>query len=228
VYSFALPAGTWDVTLDTIGSTYDTVLGVGVGRREDCGAALFQSVCNDDLNRDTTRAARVWLHRVESSVFSPTYVHVLVDSFDSGTSSGEYVLNVRLANARGDSCPFGGSLDLDISGGGSLLGFQTNVASAQRGSCSPSLDFSGEAVLFLRGPDSGNVSFDIYSASFVPTAYLRSSPCATGTELACEVGAAVGGGFNRVRLSQGVSTGAAHFLFVDGGRGAYTVYFDPT
>jgi hypothetical protein len=229
VYVIEVPSGTWDVTIDTIGSTFDTVLGVGVGRRDACSATLLQTVCNDDYaSPSVSTASRVWVHRLNSPSFSSTYLFVLVDAFSSSTATGDFVVNVRLSPARADQCPTASSTPFDISGGGTVLGFQTGFAGSQRGSCQGDIDFGGEAVFFVRGASSGSAEFTVYSTDFNPAIYLRARPCASGTELDCRLGSGIGGGVNRATLAASVTTGEAYFFFVDGGRGTYAVYFDPT
>jgi len=226
VYSLVIPSGTWDVTIDTVGSAIDTVLGVGVGNT--CNAATLQHVCNDDLNRPAGTASRVWVHRISSPSFgTPTRLYILVDTYQNTITSGRFQLNVTLANARADNCPTGGSLAFDISGGGSLLGFQGELVGATRGSCQSFADTDGDAVLHVRGPSSGTVDFEVYSIDFVPDIYLRTSPCSSGAELDCDIGAALGGGINGATMRESVTPGNSYFLFVDGGRTTYVVFYQP-
>jgi hypothetical protein len=224
VYYLDVPSGTWDVTIDTIGSAIDTVLGVGVGNT--CNAATLQHICNDDLNRPAGTASRVWVHRI-ASFGTPTRLHILLDTYSNTITSGRFQLNVTLASARADSCPSSSSLAFDISGGGTLLGFQTELVGATRGSCQGFGDTSGDAVLHVRGPSSGTVDFEVYSFDFVPDIYLRRSPCSSGTELECVGGAALGGGLNRAAMRESVTAGSSYFLFVDGGRTTYSVFYQP-
>jgi hypothetical protein len=224
VYYVDLPRGTNDVVIDTIGSSADTVLAIGF----ECSAAGFQAACNDDYaGASVSTSSRIWVHRV-GSLLSTTRLYILVDGYSSSTS-GDFVLNVNRNAAGPDSCPsaIGGSLPLDITGGGTVLGFQTELVGSERGSCQPALDTSGEAIFRVRGSPSGNADFDVYSADFVPDVYFRSSPCGSGAERDCVVGSAIGGGINRARLTDGVTDGALYYLFVDGGRGSYAVYYRP-
>ncbi len=223
VYSIPIPMGTWDVTIDTIGSSADTVLAVAT----DCSGAGFSGACNDDYGpSDVTHDSRMWVHRI-SSGFSPTTLSLLVDGYD-GTETGGYQVNVQRTMAAGDSCPSGfGGTPLDISGGGTLVGYQSAYTGATRGSCQYTWDTSGEAVMFVRGPSNGNVRFDVYSADFTPDVYLRHSPCGSGTELDCQNATAVGGGFDGATLRESVTAGDPYYLFIDGGRGGYAVYYEP-
>ncbi len=223
VYAVQLPMGIWDVTIDTIGSSGDTVLAVGF----DCSMTGFQSACNDDYGGSSvSTASRIWLHRVGSS-FSGTTFYVLVDAYSSSTTGG-FQLNVQRATARGDNCPTSSTtLAFDMTGGGTLVGFQTDFTGSQRGTCMGDFDFSPEAVLFFRGASTGAADFEVFSADFNPSIYLRSSPCSTGTELGCVNGTSIGGGINRAAMRRTVTSGSSYFLFVDGGRTSYVVYYEP-
>jgi hypothetical protein len=194
------------------------VLAVGLAQR-----AGFGGVCHDIPI--TTRASRIWAHRVGSR-FGQTTLYVLVDAFSSAQTGG-FVLNVRRAAAGPDDCPSaGGALPLELTGGGAVLGFQTELISGERGSCSPSVDAQPEAIFRMRPPGT-RAHFEIFSADFNPIAYFRSAPCGSGIELGCQVGMAVGGGFNGTVIDETVVAGDLYWLFVDGGRTAYAVYYEP-
>jgi hypothetical protein len=211
--------GVGDVTIDTIGSSFDTVLAVGT----ECTPTGLREACNDNYDERVSRTSRIWLHRV-GSLFGTTRVYVLVDAFDAGASSGTYTLNVRVRNpAAADSC-WG---PMDISGGGTVLGFQTNVTGVHRGSCDPSLLTAPEAIFRVTGPPSGNMDLLVRSRDFTPILYLRSNDCSIGTEVGCVVGAPLGTGVNEAHLRIGARSGMAYFFFVDGGRGRYIVYYRP-
>lgn len=227
VYSLEIPSGTWDVTIDTIGSAIDTVLGVGVGNS--CGSSVLRQICNDDYNNPSGRgntASRVWVHRVSSpTIGARTRLYILVDTYDDRATSGRFQLNVTLEDAHADRCPTSGSTPLDISGGGAVLGFQTNFTGGHRASCER--NFDPEAVFFLRGPTSGRVSFRAYSNDFVPDIYLRAGGCSGGSELACDNGTHVGGGTYRASIAGSIAPGNPYYFFVDGGRTDYVLFFEP-
>jgi len=222
VYFFDLPRGLYDVTIDTIGSTADTVLGVGFS----CDASGLAAACDDDYDLSLGRDSRIWLHRVGSAT-ATTRIYVLVDGFQS-TTTGDYVVNVTRQSATGDNCPGAlGGRPLDITGGGTVLGFSNGFVGTESGSCNASGPINDpEAVLQFRGPSAGNVNFSAFSVEFTPDIYLREG-CSGGTELACSAGASVGGGVNGATLSSAVTSGTTYSLFVDGGRGAYAVYYTP-
>lgn len=224
VYYIDLPAGRHDVTIDTIGSAADTVLAVGLT----CSTSGFQAACNDDYDAPSvTRQSRIWLHDV-GSAFSATRVFILVDGYDSGETGG-FVLNVNRDAAGADTCPTGtgGSLPLEITGGGTVVGFITDFTGAQRGTCQASWDTNPESIFRVRGPSSGNMEFDVYSIEFTPTVYLRRAPCGSGSERDCDVGASIGGGISQASIRESVSSGDLYYFFVDGGRGSYAIYYQP-
>ncbi|HEY8431029.1 MAG TPA: putative metal-binding motif-containing protein, partial [Sandaracinaceae bacterium] len=100
VYAVVLPRGVFDVTIDTIGSAADTVLGVGF----ECSATGLQAACNDDYaGAGVSHASRIWLHRV-GSLFAETTFYVLVDARAASTTGG-FQLNVQRTSAHSDSCP---------------------------------------------------------------------------------------------------------------------------
>ncbi len=215
VYYVDVPSGTHDLTVDTIGSSTDTMLGVGV----DCSATGLRAICHDDLVLARNQVSRIWVHRVAG----PTRLYVLVDGFDSA-QLGSFTLNVRRTAATPDTCGPAITLPLDISGGGHVLGFQNAIADDQRGSCQGLTTPSPEAVFRVR-PASTTPRFRVFSQSFVPSLYLRQDPCASGSELACQLGTApVGGGANRVEINPTVVAGDLHWLFVEGGPGGYALY----
>src|SRR5690606_21538717 len=77
-----------------------------------------------------------------------TRLYILVDTYDDRATSGRFQLNVTLEDAHADRCPTSSSTPLDISGGGAVLGFQTNFTGGHRASCER--NFDPEAV-FGRG-----------------------------------------------------------------------------
>ncbi len=217
--------GLVDVRIDTFGSAADTVLAISTT----CDAAGFQVVCNDDADTRAGTGSRIWAHRIGSNIGVPstTRLYILVDGYD-GTATGNYALNIRVTPAANDACPSAGSLALDITGGGTVAGISTEFTGAQRGTCQTAGEIvAPEAVFFFRGPSSGSVDFRAYSTDFTPDLYVRESPCTSGGELECVAGSALGGGLNTATLDRSVRPGNNHFLFVDGGRGAYALYYTP-
>lgn len=213
-----------DITVDTIGSSADTVLAVS----ETCGDWGF--AC-DDIDSGRNLASRVWVHR-----FGPLpgvasrRLYILVDGFD-GDDTGDYTLNVRVRGATADRC--GGAIGgpIDITGGGTLAGF-IDIAAAtgsQSGTCQGPFDLSSEVVATFRGPTDGDARFDARSTDFVPDVYVRSICTMSGSELGCAAGAAAGGGVNTARLDVDVTSGSTYSVFVDGAgsRDGYSLSFEP-
>ncbi|MCA9604655.1 MAG: putative metal-binding motif-containing protein [Myxococcales bacterium] len=221
VYYIDLPVGLNDVTIDTIGSTADTVIGIGAS----CDPTALQTACSDDYDRSAGTASRIWLHRIGNAL-STLRIYILVDGYRD-TTSGDFVVNVQRRSAAGDSCTsIGTSGQLDISGGGTVVGQITNFTGAQRGSCESGTFNPPEAVMRVRGPSDGSMALQAYTTEFTPDLYLRGGGC-TGTEVDCGTGASIGGGVNGVALNPMVRAGETYYLFLDGGRGAYVLYYTP-
>ncbi|MEM9073123.1 MAG: hypothetical protein AAGE52_31755 [Myxococcota bacterium] len=210
VYILTLPRGTFDVTIDTIGSEEDTVLAVSTA----CGDWDFAGRgCNDDI-AGTELDSRIWVHRV-GSLLSETRLFILVDSFSS-TATDDYRLNVSIETARSDDC----SRPLDISGGGSVIGFPPSLAGigGQRGSCQSADAFiAGEGVFAFT--NSGESNFRAWATGFRPALYARVRCNSADSELACQAG-----------TTPEITVDDDGFVFVDGMMGMgnrYTLEFDP-
>ncbi len=214
-----------DVVIDTLGSTADTVLGVGLS----CSNTGFRMGCDDDIDTGVETDSRIWVHRIGPSVGSSTRrLYILLDSYDDSVR-GSYTLNVSVRPARADTC----ATPIDITGGGSfvgMIGFATGIG-GERGSCQGPADTSPEAVATFLGPPDGNFRFLGLSDDFDPDLYARSGPCHTGTELGCVAGDGSGGsGYAGYTLYEDDCTaGSRYYLFVDGaGAGdGYFVSFEP-
>lgn len=116
---------------------------------------------------------------------------------------------------------------LDITGGGTIVGYSSDFIGGERGSCQGVADLDAEAVFFVRGPSSGTMDYRVYSADFVPDIYLRRAPCGSGSENGCDTGSALGGGISYAELRRSVSSGESYYFFVDGGRGSYLALYVP-
>lgn len=156
--------------IDTVGSNFDSLLGVLDGV---CGGV--ELACNDDGGVDLSS-------RVELDLFAGQTLTLVVDSF--GPTFGDVVLNINEVPIV-DSCPdgdFGSQVPFTIPG-------QTAGASNVRaGSCggfdSPEIEATWTA------PFDGLFRFVITEADFVPVLYLRDSIC-EGVEFACSSDAIV-------------------------------------
>ncbi len=222
VYYIDLPIGLSDVTIDTIGSAADTVLGVGFS----CDASGLQAACDDDFDRAMGTQSRIWLHRL-GNIASRLRVYILVDGYRD-TTSGDFVVNVQRRGAAPDACvSIGGGSQMDITGGGTVVGFIDGFTGGQSGSCQSAGPFNpAEAIFRVTAPADGTMGFQAYSTDITPALYVRSGGC-TGSEVACSVGASIGGGVNRATLNPTVRAGETHYLFLDGGRGGYALYYTP-
>jgi len=215
-----------DVTIDTIGSTTDTLLAVAL----DCSAAGFRLGCDDDIDTGVVTTSRIWVHRFGPGAgMTSRRLYILVDGYNSA-ATGPYTLNVTVSPARADTC----GTPIDISGGGSLVGFVSAAAivGSQTGTCQPAgRRMSPEVVATFTGPADRGARFTAMSDDFDSDLYVRSAPCATGTEMACRAGtgSSMGGYTYWTRLDVGVTPSTRYWLFVDGATagGAYFVSFEP-
>ncbi len=194
-----------DVIIDTIGSDFDTVLAVGTT----CSTRGFELGCNQNYSVGTV-LSRIFVHQYSPGGSRGSGLFILVDAA-SATSIGHYVLNVRVVAPSPDSCEG----PLDISGGGSVVGF-VRAGNAYAGSCQ---DFGGmlqsESVLSFTGESVDGARFRAYSNDFRPFLYVRDD--CDGDDLACVD--AMGGSMpyaNRAELDVMVTAGTAYTLFVDG------------
>lgn len=216
VYYVDLPGGTWDMSVDTIGSGANTVLGLG----SDCSVEGLGLICNDDMDPARTEASRIFTHRVQS--FRGIRLYILVQG-NGAAERGDYVVNVAVEPAHPDTCNFGGD-PLDITGGGTVLGFQTGFAGSDRGSCMPRGDFDEESV-FTFESSSAAPTLTVYSSDFVPDLFMRAG-CASDSEVACDVGTGIGGGVNAASISPTIGPSTRQFVYVDG-RGSYVLIYTP-
>ncbi|MEM9191072.1 MAG: putative metal-binding motif-containing protein [Myxococcota bacterium] len=217
-----------DIVIDTIGSTADTVLAVGT----DCNNfGAFRLGCDNDFDVGVTTESRVFVHR-----FGPgpgemsRRLYILVDGVGPG-ELGAFTLNVSVGRAQTDACPTA----IDISGGGSLVGFVNRTAigiTPQTGTCQGIGDIAdAESIATFTGPTDGTAEFIAFSNDFDPAVYVRAAPCASGTEVACDDGNGFGGNGYRFRtdLTAMTPSGMQHFVFVDGvtSSGSYFLSYEP-
>ncbi|MBX3247453.1 MAG: hypothetical protein KF901_09750 [Myxococcales bacterium] len=214
IHYFDLPSGTWDVTIDTQGSSGDTVLAVATT----CGQFDLGGLgCNDDVAGYTW--SRVMLHRLSGPFIGNTRVYVLVEPYGTA-ASGTYALNVQATNAMSGGC----GQALSVQRGGTVISFGGVIGlGGETGSCqSDSERLAGEQRFFL-----GNTAgvLESYSRDFRPDLYVRTRCSESGTETACVRGESIGGGVSRARLE--ISSGGT--AFVDGmtSNAVHSLYYDP-
>lgn len=211
VYGLQLPAGIYDVTIDTFGSSANTILGIGVN----CSASGLMQVCNDDA--DAVGPSRIWLHRAAG----PAQFYILVSSLSSA-ESGDFQLNVHRQPAKPDMCVSVGGTPLDITGGGTVVGFQQAASGTNRGTCMSASDFSGESIFKWTTASSGTATFTATSSDFLPDLYVRQAVCGTGTEVACQLG-----GSTTSTISVNTTASTTYYTFVDGGMGTFSLHYQP-
>ncbi|MCA9582303.1 MAG: hypothetical protein KC416_10950, partial [Myxococcales bacterium] len=226
VFTLDLDGGPYDVTVDTEGSSADTILGVSAGS---CGRKSFEenAACHDNIDTGKNEQSRIWLHRL-----SHTRLYILVDSRKGET--GSFKLNVKVEDARDDTCqePF------DISEGGLLVGtLPFGNGSVDDGSCAPgpSIDVRPEAVVAtFEGPPSGTSKATLvaYSNYFVPTLHVHSASC-DGDEIGCEAGNKAGN-YGVAQLNLTLQGKAKYIAVVDGppfsvnlSSGGFALLLDP-
>ena len=215
-----------DVTIQTVGSAADTVLAVGL----ECSSSGFRALgCDDDIDTGINTASRIWVHRIGPRPGTTSVrLYILVDSYNSSIT-GDWALSVNVSPASADTC----AAPLDITGGGSMIGFISAALSigGQRGSCQSLADTSGEAIASFAGATSGSFRFLALSQAFDPDLYVRSAPCGSGTELDCVAGNGSGAaGWRYVtEYSDTVTPGSRYYVFVDGASasGAYWLSYEP-
>jgi len=214
-----IPAGTYDIEIDTIGSTIDTILSVAF----ECDPTSAATICNDDHDTAAGNASRVWIHRVSAA--APFRVHMIVDKAASGRG-GRYTLNVHRRAAAPDRCiSLSGAAQLDITGGGTVFGLISGISS-ERGSCQSFVSSRPEAIFTASSPTSGVMNLTAFSAEFTPDLYVRSGRCGTGTELTCVRGSSSGGvGFAVASVSP--PAGSDEYIFLEGASGGYVLYYEP-
>ena len=215
-----------DVTITTVGSTADTVLAVGL---ECSGDGFFGLGCDDDIDTAVDRTSRIWVHRIGPRIGSSSIrLYILLDSYN-GSVTGDWTLNVNVSPARADTC----ATPLDITGGGSMIGFigAASAVGGQRGSCQSIADASAEAIAAFAGSPGGMFRFIALSNSFDPDLYVRSAPCGSGTELDCVAGtgSSMFGWRYVTQYEDSVTAGDRYYVFLDGASasGSYWLSYEP-
>ena len=217
-YTVEIPVGSWDVKIDTIGSTADTVLSIGF----DCQQLGSMSPCNDDHDANQGSASRIWLHNVATP--QALTLHIAVDS--TGPPQ-DYVVNVELRPAAPDACAsIVGAAPLDITGGGTVVGIIDGLFGAVAGSCQPVGSTGPEAVFQIDPSGTTIMNLQALSSDFVPDLHVRTNSCGLGLEIGCNLGSS-SGAVAGASLSLIPSIGAQHYVFVEGATGSYVLNYAP-
>tara|TARA_B100001750_G_scaffold165282_1_gene133861 strand:+ start:31 stop:1431 length:1401 start_codon:yes stop_codon:yes gene_type:complete len=212
--------GMADLEVDTIGSGFDTVLAAGTS----CGSfQLGGRGCNDDIDPGTTLQSRLWVHRV-GTVAIRTRVFFLVSGYDDG-AGGPVTLTVRRRNAISDTCDG----PLDITGGGSVIGFAggiENPTGQNDGSCQTFSERFDPEGAFVLEPARQRLRLRAYTDAFSPVVYVRLQ-CEDADDLICDRD-----GRGITSIDQDIPLGFLPMdvnVFVDGaGNGdAYTLDYRP-
>lgn len=174
--------GIADFVIDTSRSTIDTV----VAASTDCGLfAVGGRGCNDDINRrGGDFQSRLWVHRI-GQIAAPNRLYIMVEGYD-GDDTGDVVVDVRRTDAVTDSCAGA----LNISEGGSVLGFAGNGASFTgdaRGSCQSIGEGFQPEGSFVVEPTRRTLNLIARSDAFDPDLHVRLT-CDSDTEFFCESG----------------------------------------
>jgi hypothetical protein len=193
------------VLIDTNGSSFDTVLSLWSGAT--CPGTML--TCDDDSGE----GARSFLMR---TIGAGTY-YIVVDGYGAA-DAGAYNLNVAIGS--GDSC----TAPRQMGGPGiyssSTCGYNDNFRATSCGSTAP-----GEDIVYrLELTEPHTVVFDMCrgTTAFDSILYVRSSPCATGTQIGCnDDSTTCPASLSYLRLPLAAGT---YFVIVDGYSGGCGMY----
>ena len=173
--------GIRDFRIDTTGSSFDTVLAASPR----CGEFdIGGRGCNDDIDYNASNTqSRLWVHRIGQFGVANT-LYIMVEGYNA-SDVGDVVVEVQMRDAVTDAC----SGSLNITGGGSVLGFAGSVG-AERGSCQ-GFEFAPEGS-FIIEPARRQLALTAYSTEFAPDLHVRLT-CAARDELMCVTGTSSGG-----------------------------------
>jgi hypothetical protein len=192
VYSFTLTTSTF-VHLDTVGSSFDTVLYL---YGSSCGTGT-PIECDDD-------GAGYPVSEIERTLSAGTY-YVVVDGYSS-SHSGSYVLNISgSGGGGGETC----SSPLTYSWPGTTSGSTATAVNDYTASCGGSAG-SPDIVYRLVVPSTRTVTMDTDGSGYDTVLHLRDSTCVI--ELACDDD---GGSGLQSYISTSLSAGT-YYIIVDG------------
>ncbi|WP_437297600.1 MXAN_6577-like cysteine-rich protein [Sorangium sp. So ce426] len=200
VYRFT-PSEAGTYTLDTVGSTFDTAIGV-------LGATTCaQLACNDDMATGVAHA------RVRAILEAGQEVLIVVTGFDGG--EGDFTLNMTKADL--PKCP-GWAIDAPLPT--TLTGNTEHFGDAIRSTCGGA--DSPDASYSFTAPAAGKYVFDTFGSGFNTILELRDGACDGGV-LTCSDDAGEG---SQSRATVELRAGQKVVAVIDGfegARGPYTL-----
>ncbi|WP_437976335.1 MXAN_6577-like cysteine-rich protein [Sorangium sp. So ce295] len=203
VYRFT-PSEAGTYTLDTVGSTFDTAIGV-------LGATTCaQLACNDDI------ATGVAQSRVRAVLEAGQQVLIVVTGFDGG--EGDFTLNMTKADP--PKCP-GGAIDAALPA--TVTGNTEHSGDAIRPTCGAA--DSPDASYMFTAPAAGKYVFDTFGSGFNTILELHDGAC-DGDVLTCSDDAGEG---SQSRATVELRAGQTVVAVIDGfegARGPYTLNVD--
>ena len=220
VYSFEVRTLS-DITIDTAGSSFPTLLAVGADCSSEGG---FNVGCAAGQVRDATRS-RIVIHRFDPKEQRTLYI--VVDAIGP-RSGGAFKLSVQVQPAVAYSCALGG-MPLDISEGGKLVGFMA-ASGSRTGQCmaTPVLFNPPEAAVRYAAGAATKLHCQASSTAFAPALYGET---ACGGLFAQELACMQSNGKNagKAEIDLDLAAGSETFLFVDNGRdgGKYELSCEP-
>lgn len=212
--------GIADFVIDTSRSSIDTVIAAST----DCGRfAVGGRGCNDDINTGRVLQSRLWVHRI-GQIATPNRLYILVEGYN-GDAVGDVVVDVRRTDAVTDAC----ASALNISAGGSVLGFAgngTGFTGNESGSCQMFSERFQPEGSFVVEPTRRTLDLTAYSSAFDPDLYVRRT-CSSDTEFFCESGTTSETSINQMYPFDGLPMDIN--VFVDGASSGdpYTLDYEP-
>ncbi|MBI1815781.1 MAG: hypothetical protein HYR72_12450 [Deltaproteobacteria bacterium] len=203
-FKYTAPIG-GQYTIDTIGSSFDTVLYVMNGR---CSGEL-PSACNDDISQVEH------LSQVSVALDPGDTVYIVVDGYNG--NSGNFTLHIN-----GPSCPIPTDLGNALTAGTAGTTSGPNVL---EGSCAGD---QAEKTFLYTAPVGGAYTIDTDGSEFQTALYVRNGATCQGAELACkpillaDAGAA---GLVPISVMVNLTPGQQIYIVVDGLGGGNTGNF---
>jgi hypothetical protein len=199
-YDWTAPA-TKAVTIDTIGSSFNTLLAVYTGSAV---GSLTLVTNNDDIVPGSTLQSRVAFNAVAGTTY-----HIAVDGFNGASGRVILTANQTVANDNFSACIFSGGVQGSLSG-------STMGATKETGEPNHAGNTGGHSTWYCwTAPISGNATFDTFGSTFDTTLAIY-----TGGSLASAALVAsnddFGGGTNQSRVTFNAVGLTMYHIAVDG------------